>query len=405
MKKLYLLALFLTYNTICSAQLKVALSHEEQQEKNRLREQAIQDSLYQAKQTTSYDSLVPYPKHEAIYGLVGQRLMVKPYNGTGPKKSNYVKFFTSPSIVQVYKPTYKYEYKHDYDYFFEKEFTNYSAVSGRIFTVLKVLDYDDTERQKLLAMRENYNRKSSAAYDALQSAESVVFRDEFNHEISNEIKRQHIDTKDSLEKEYYRYLTMERELNAPELHSKDTKAFLMLVDEKDTIYYMFDKLSDYPDFPFNIEGYITKLTELRKNERYAKCISMDDYTDTDFYTGKTIRFYVGQIWWLKEIVIDPEYGDLVELYTNSKGEVYKAPHFTFSVAFKTKKESDRIKKKYGEATWKAIMTYTIYKGMSKSAVKESWGEPKYINDASYGEQWVYDDKYVYFRNGRVTGWN
>lgn len=256
-----------------------------------------------------------------------------------------------------------------------------------------------------MTTRENYNRKSSAAYNALQSAESVVLREVFNHSISNEIKKQHIDTKDSLEKEFYKYLKMGRELNAPELHSKDTKAFLMLVDEKDTIYYMFDKRSDYPDFPFNIEGYITKLTELRKNERYAKCISMDDYTDTDFYTGKTIRFYVGQIWWLKEIVIDPKYGDLVELYTNSKGEVYKAPHFTFNIAFKTKKESDRIKKKYGETTWKAIMTYTIYKGMSKSAVKESWGEPKYINDASYGEQWVYEDKYVYFRNGRVTGWN
>lgn len=395
----------LSLHSICTAQLKVAISYEEQQEQQRLRDKAIKDSIYQVQQMTSYDSLVACPKHEAIYGLVGQRLMVTPYSGTGSSKSNYIKFFTSPSIIQIYEPRFKYEYRNEFDYYFDKQYTQYSSVSGRIFTVAKVVDYDDTERSQLLAQKDSFLKKKKAAYNKLQSADSIVNREAFRYDIPEDVKEQHIAIRDSLEGEYKKYSNKSIRKNIPELIYKDSKAFLMLVDEKDTIYYMFDKRSDYPIFPFNIEGYITKLTEIKKNEKYAKCINMDDDTDTDFYTGKTIRFYVGQIWWLKEIVIDPKYGDLVELYTNSKGEVYKAPHFTFDVAFKTKRESDRIKKKYGEATWKAIMTFTIYKGMSKSAVKESWGEPKYINDASYGEQWVYDDKYVYFRNGKVTGWN
>ncbi len=409
MKKLYLLVLLLTYNSICGAQFKVAISHEEQDEQNRRREKTIQDSIYQEKQKISYDSLVAYPKHDAVYGLVGQRLMVKPYSGTWQSKSDHIKFFTSPSIIQVYAPRHKYyTYKNEYDYYYKEQYTEFDSVSKRVFTVASVVDYDDTERIKLLEQRNQDIIKRDKTYEALRSAQSVVLYDEdfFRRDtIPETVKKQHIATKDSLEKEYNKFQSKIGGVTIPDLTSKKDKVFLKLVDAKDTIYYMFDKTSKYPIFPFNIEGYITKLTELRKKEKFAKCINMDEYTDQDFYTGKTIRFYIGQIWWLKEIVIDPKYGDLIELFTNAKGEVYKPPFMGTDIAFKTKSESDRIKKKYGEATWKAIMTYTIQKGMSKSAVRESWGAPKSINDASYGEQWVYDDKYVYFRNGRVTGWN
>ncbi len=326
-----------------SAQLKVAMSHADQLEIAKQQEKMKQDSLYKEKQKNHYDSLQAYPVGDAVYGIVGQRVMAK--------KLKDMKLFKNPSIRDIYNPTSKFSYTSQYDINFESTSTKYSTISGRIFTISNILNYD--------AKYENDGR---------------------NHGVWN--------------------------LNAPpKLIGKEHYVFLELIDEKDTLYYMFDKTSQYPAFPFNIEGYVMKLTELKKKEKYAKCINMDEYTDKDFYTGKTIRFYVGQIWQLKEIVVDPKDGDLIELYTNSKGEVYEAPKFTFDVAFKTQKESNRIKKKYGEAMWKAIMTYTIYKGMSKSAVKESWGEPKYINDTSYGEQWVYDDKYVYFRNGRVTGWN
>lgn len=374
---------------VCFAQLKVAMSHTEQQEIAKQQRNAKIDSTITAKRKLSYDSMEAYPQKDAVYGMVGQRVMVKPYKEGGGERYESIKFFTSPSIVEVYEPRTKNLYKNEFDYNFKHQSTKYSSVSGRIFTITRVLDYDETKVQGLSNEKKRILNLRDSAYNATRSIENTY---------------QHEQTKDSLAKLFYDLNKKYHNMIIPELTLKDNYAFIELVD-KDTIYYMFDKKTDYPVFPFNIEGYITKLTETKKKEKYAKCINMDDYTDTDFYTGKTIRFSVGQIWQLKEIVINPQNGDLVELYTNSKGEVYEAPRFTFDVAFKTKKESDRIKKKYGETIWKAIMTFTIYKGMSKSAVRESWGEPKYINDASYGEQWVYDDKYVYFKNGRVTGWN
>jgi hypothetical protein len=56
----------------------------------------------------------------------------------------------------------------------------------------------------------------------------------------------------------------------------------------------------------------------------------------------------------------------------------------------------------------------IRQGMTRAQVQASWGRPLDINRSvgSWGtrEQWVYGDarytdpKYVYFRNGRCTGW-
>lgn len=394
-----LLFFLLLFCGVSEAQLKVAISHAEQVENEKRAEQQKLERLRAEALKTSYDSLEACPKRDAIYGLVGQRVMVKPYSGYGSSKSAHVKFFTSPCIIQVYAPGQNFDYKGIYDYDYENQFTKYDSVKGRIFTILDIVDYDDTGSRELLVLKDSLKRKSNNAYHYMDILEKLLK----DKTLSDTDKEKYARVKDSVREEWSKYLLMSNKINNATISEKKDYVFMKLGDIKDTLYYMFDKRTDYPIFPFHIEGYLDKLTQLKKNEKYAKCINMDTYTDTDFYTGKPIRFYVGQIWWLKEIVIDPKYGELKELYTNSKGETYES--LVFGADFKTKKESDRIKKKYGEATWKAIMTFTIYKGMSKDAVEESWGEPKYINDASYGEQWVYDGKYVYFKNGRVTGWN
>ena len=401
MRYLFFLIVCICANVLGNAQFKVAISYEEQQEQNRIRDKAIQDSLYQIKQIASYDSLVACPKQDAIYGLVGQRVMVKPYSEKG-NKMNYIKFYTSPNILHVYEPrNLNYDYKNEYDYYFDYQSTKYSSVENRIFTITNIVNYDENEIQIIKSNIDSLKKLSESAFEDYRKAESVTLYDDWN--TPEDVKQRHIAIKDSLGSVYHS-IRNRCFVNVPELNMKASVVFIELTDEKDTIYYMFDKSTKYPVFPFNIEGYITKLTELKKKERYAKCISLGD-TDTDFYTGKTIQFYIGQIWWLKEIIIDPKSGDLVELYTNSKGEVYKSSSLSFGADFKTKEESDRIKKKYGITAWKAIMSSEIYKGMSESALIESWGQPDYINDASYGEQWVYGNTYVYIRNGRVTAWN
>ena len=56
----------------------------------------------------------------------------------------------------------------------------------------------------------------------------------------------------------------------------------------------------------------------------------------------------------------------------------------------------------------------IVQGMTRAQVRASWGPPRDINRSvgEWGtrEQWVYgglaysDPRYVYFRDGRCTGW-
>lgn len=56
--------------------------------------------------------------------------------------------------------------------------------------------------------------------------------------------------------------------------------------------------------------------------------------------------------------------------------------------------------------WEAIKEGIVRRGMTAQEVRLSWGNPKDINvsEGIWGihEQWVYDDEYVYFENGRVS---
>ncbi len=76
-----------------------------------------------------------------------------------------------------------------------------------------------------------------------------------------------------------------------------------------------------------------------------------------------------------------------------------------------KKAEERRKKlveKYGERTADAIMKQEIFRGMSESALVESWGKPQEINSSvgSWGthKQYVYWGDYVYVENGIVESW-
>ena len=66
-------------------------------------------------------------------------------------------------------------------------------------------------------------------------------------------------------------------------------------------------------------------------------------------------------------------------------------------------------KKYGKPLCQKAISKTIAIGMPKELVRIAWGSPDRINDASYGDQWVYKfsdgTKYVYIKHGKVTGWN
>lgn len=179
---------------------------------------------------------------------------------------------------------------------------------------------------------------------------------------------------------------------------------LFIADSRDTLYMDRDADRDYL-----IEGYLTKLSNDYVGKKYVRSIVMDDNEETDFNTGGKFKVYAGQIWTIKRLIINPDNGNIEAILFNSKGqevsECITGWLSFFDIYYKPKAESDKWKRKYGEYCWKKILHNEIYIGMPKSAVKLAWGEPKYINNASYGEQWVYDNGYVYIKNGKVTGWN
>lgn len=72
------------------------------------------------------------------------------------------------------------------------------------------------------------------------------------------------------------------------------------------------------------------------------------------------------------------------------------------------KRKNYLYKKYGKTNGDKILSGTIWLGMSNTMAEESIGRPKSNNRTvgSWGvhEQWVYNDIYLYFENGKLTSW-
>ncbi|MDX5326070.1 MAG: hypothetical protein LPK80_07390 [Bacteroidota bacterium] len=75
-----------------------------------------------------------------------------------------------------------------------------------------------------------------------------------------------------------------------------------------------------------------------------------------------------------------------------------------------KKESSKenLIDRFGEDIANMILSHRVWIGMTPDMARLSLGSPKDINKntGSWGvnEQWVYDDKYLYFENGKLTSW-
>ena len=179
---------------------------------------------------------------------------------------------------------------------------------------------------------------------------------------------------------------------------------IYIADNRDSLYITSEAYRDCL-----IEGYVVKLSNDYLNKKYARVVNSFDNDPIDFKTGKPVKLKAGEIWIVKRVIIDADSGDILAILSNSAGnelsERIDGWLSFFDDRYKPKSDSDNWKRKYGEFCWRKIMKNEIYVGMPASAVKLSWGEPRNINNASYGEQWVYSDKYVYIRNGKVTGWN
>ena len=158
-------------------------------------------------------------------------------------------------------------------------------------------------------------------------------------------------------------------------------------------------------FPFIVTAYFEKLksTHLEKKA----CLKINPNCRLkDYVTGKRLKLIPGSTWTCKDFVIDASIiPELKMLFTNAKGETIGVAADSFDEWFVTPVKRNILEAKYGKDLVLAALNKEIRKGMSQELVRIAWGNPERINNSSYGEQWDYEENYVYFKNGVVTGWN
>lgn len=175
-------------------------------------------------------------------------------------------------------------------------------------------------------------------------------------------------------------------------------------------------------------------------DRYIKLDDDDLYKDLIHYDF--IRdWYVGKTYWVKKSVIN---GLLKDVKTQDYDDSAKLSYFTkitinnisydsqwqyfdFIVIVDNKQyliKSDRIEEantnynifdkdpktifKWSKTIWDKVEKNTIWIGMDRQMASIVMGKPSDINTDTYSwgtfEQWVYDDYYLYFKNGKLTSW-
>ena len=177
---------------------------------------------------------------------------------------------------------------------------------------------------------------------------------------------------------------------------------------KDTVtgsYYYYTYSVDRKSWPFITLGYKEKYESANKGKNF---VSLSYYLGKDFNTGEYLTGKTrGTIWTFQEIISNKDDGEIGYLYTNNKGQtIVISEHYVKDM--KPKHEIDKLRKKYGKRMCDVAIEGKINVGMPEELVRIAKGNPRSINRASYGEQWVYGeygDDCVYIKHGKVTAWN
>lgn len=146
-----------------------------------------------------------------------------------------------------------------------------------------------------------------------------------------------------------------------------------------------------------------------EREEYGDIVEFCSVGRKDINTNEVIQFTLGESWQCYDVsIVD---GNLSLLVKNKNGNVSNIDisklnerNGRFNVFEQS--QYDIFLRKFGQKYMYLILQGKISVGMTAEMLKLSWGEPKNINRSSYGDdQWVYDDQYVYLKNGVITAWN
>ena len=208
--------------------------------------------------------------------------------------------------------------------------------------------------------------------------------------------------KTEIEDRYYDVLTLEKSYNSEDI-------FLKLVNKSnnDTVYYRY-KAIDASDFPFIVSGFYIK----QKQKLIGQKFVFDNYiTERLNISISTDNFKLGQIMTVSDLIIDTVHGRLnVILENDLKNNVPYAYDLIFSGKIfgrvYSKEEAEDYKKDFGNYYFDLVLKHELKIGMNSRMAKLIEGFPNKINRTetqnTIYEQWVYDEKYLYFENGKLT---
>lgn len=209
---------------------------------------------------------------------------------------------------------------------------------------------------------------------------------------------------DSLNKRYFNVLDV--------IEKKDsfgTEFYLKLEDQKSSDILFFDYSSRYSSsFPFITVGFFEKNKELLKGKSFIfKKGILDGLTDID--TGNPISIKLGQKWDYIDLTIEQDYFTLSAILENDKGEKitfsYNSIYGENTKGVFEADDAERYIRDYGIEAFNEMLNGSVLIGFTEEMVKDTWGKPDSINRASYGDQWVYGSKYLYFKNGKLESFN
>jgi len=214
---------------------------------------------------------------------------------------------------------------------------------------------------------------------------------------------------DFLNGKYFKVIDVipnERTKNYPMLYSE---YFLKLEENesKDIVYYKYDGKYEY-SFPFIVVSHFEYLKEKGVGN---KIIVSKNYFDNKDLKGNIFELKLGDVWTIEDITVENQYYKLVYVIKNSRGN-YK----TIDVSILNDdnpsrnvhyiKDYNKYKLKFGAVNWNKIFEKgEVVIGFTEEMCLMAWGKPNSIRKASYGDQWIYDDQYLYFKNGKLTSFN
>lgn len=210
-----------------------------------------------------------------------------------------------------------------------------------------------------------------------------------------------------------KYFIVEDVLEDPKsIYSDYAYLKLKTKDSGESVFYKYNKKYNSA-FPFLVVSYYEKQKSIFVNNEvlirnFPKIEGANQKKIIDIESGVEVEILKGKYLKCLDITIDQKYFEVALLLQNEKGQKFLFPlnaRYLQIQRILTKQEAEKIRLKFGDKNWNVILDQNVIVGFTEEMTKFSWGEPNKINKSSYGDQWVYGTRYLYFEKGLLKSFN